>query len=369
MPLFGPPDVGQLKANRDVKGLIKALGYNADAGVRRAAAAALGELGDPRAAEALVSALKSNEWQSDWHDTSAATDALVRLGAAAVGPLVEVLAWHSKVVRVSAAGALAAIGRPAIEPLIGLLGDSDLETRETAGQILAEIGPDAGDALVAALRDPAPGRRQRAARALGEIGDPRAVAALCGALGDPISGVRQTAARSLGEIADPRAADPLANALRDADPAVHKAAALSLAEIRDPRAVEPLLPEVWGPKPQPAIDALVKVGEPAVGPMIARLVDLRARGEEAWIVDEMRKGAAVVLGRLGYPEELAGLVARLFSQDALERTAAVRELERLDATSRLDERGRALITALKPSIELSGDDAASGDDTASDIAS
>jgi len=32
MPLFGPPNVEKLKAKRDVKGLIKALGYQKGAG-------------------------------------------------------------------------------------------------------------------------------------------------------------------------------------------------------------------------------------------------------------------------------------------------------------------------------------------------
>ena len=45
MPLFGPPDVNKLAAKRDLRGLIKALGYQQDVGVR---------IGTVEALEALV---------------------------------------------------------------------------------------------------------------------------------------------------------------------------------------------------------------------------------------------------------------------------------------------------------------------------
>jgi hypothetical protein len=53
MPLFGPPNASKLKAKSDVPGLIKALDFKKDPLVRRDAAVALGELGDPRAVEPL----------------------------------------------------------------------------------------------------------------------------------------------------------------------------------------------------------------------------------------------------------------------------------------------------------------------------
>ena len=63
MPLFGPPDVEKLKARRDVQGLIKALDYQKDAGIRKQAAEALGELRDSRVMDALISALGDPDWQ------------------------------------------------------------------------------------------------------------------------------------------------------------------------------------------------------------------------------------------------------------------------------------------------------------------
>jgi hypothetical protein len=40
MSLFGPPNVEKMKANRDVEGLVKALGYQKDTNVRKEAAGA-----------------------------------------------------------------------------------------------------------------------------------------------------------------------------------------------------------------------------------------------------------------------------------------------------------------------------------------
>jgi HEAT repeat protein len=61
--LFGGsrPDVAALHAAGDVEGLIAALGYKKDAGVRREAAVALGELGDQRARKPLSIALEDDD--------------------------------------------------------------------------------------------------------------------------------------------------------------------------------------------------------------------------------------------------------------------------------------------------------------------
>ncbi|MGB9872500.1 MAG: HEAT repeat domain-containing protein, partial [Anaerolineae bacterium] len=76
MFLFGPPNIEKMKARGDVKGLIKALGYEKDWEIRRDAARALGELKDARAVEPLIAALKDKD--SDVRE--AAAEALDRLG-------------------------------------------------------------------------------------------------------------------------------------------------------------------------------------------------------------------------------------------------------------------------------------------------
>jgi nephrocystin-3 len=84
MPLFGSPNVSKLAAKGDLKGLIKALGYQRDWLVRRQAVEALKAIGDTRAIEALVGALgDSNSTVRD-----EATEALAALGVSAVSAAV-----------------------------------------------------------------------------------------------------------------------------------------------------------------------------------------------------------------------------------------------------------------------------------------
>lgn len=148
-----------------------------EAGVRMAAARALGEIGDARA----------------------------------VDPLTERVADKAESVRWAAAKALREIkDRRAIGPLIEKLGDED------------------GD-----VRFPA-------AYALGGFGDARAVGALIESLADGWGYVRMAAAGSLGEIKDARAVDPLIESLAEEDLLVRLEAALALGAIGNPRAIEPL---------------------------------------------------------------------------------------------------------------------------------
>ena len=58
MGLFGPPNIEKMKAKCDIDGLIKALDYQKDPGVRRAAAEALGDLKEARSVGLLIVALK-----------------------------------------------------------------------------------------------------------------------------------------------------------------------------------------------------------------------------------------------------------------------------------------------------------------------
>src|SRR5450756_828303 len=87
MPLFGPPNVEKLKAKGDIPGLIKALGYGKDWGVRNAAAGALGQIGDARAVGPLIAALKDQ----DSNVRRAAAGALVEISAPSVMPLIAAL--------------------------------------------------------------------------------------------------------------------------------------------------------------------------------------------------------------------------------------------------------------------------------------
>jgi hypothetical protein len=93
---------------------------------RSAAARALGQLGDPRAIEPLISALR------DEHQLvrSEAADALGRVGKDAVIPLLSALEDENQEVRSSAADALAITGDArAVEPVIAIFGAEETLTR------------------------------------------------------------------------------------------------------------------------------------------------------------------------------------------------------------------------------------------------
>jgi len=64
------PNVEKLKENKDVEGLIKALGHK-DHTVRSNAAIALGKIGDKRAVEPLTQALKDKD--SDFQEEAKMT--------------------------------------------------------------------------------------------------------------------------------------------------------------------------------------------------------------------------------------------------------------------------------------------------------
>lgn len=297
MAIFGPPDPAKLEASGDVAGLIKALGYEKDAGVRAAAARSLGRIGDSRAVE----------------------------------PLIAVLGDARRDVRQAAVEALSLIGNPrAIEPIIGLLKDSDPIVRQTAAGALGRVGAPAVEPLCGALTDSTAGVRRAAARALGTIGDPRAIEPLSGALTDSTAGVRQAAAKALARLGwtpesgqpgeayrliekrqwaecvrlGAPAVEPLVAALKRRDKVVRRAAAEALGRIADPRAGKALVAALGDPEPhcrRAATEALIKISGGAFKPVAAALVDANPT---------RRQLARQVLDRTGWLPDKSEAAAR-----------------------------------------------------------
>ncbi len=180
MFLFGPPNVEKMQARRDVQGLIKVLGYKKDDKVRQAAA-----------------------------------EALVKIGAPAVEPLIAALQDKNKDVRRAAAEALGKIrDTRAVEPLIAALKkDEEWYVHKTAAEALGQIGDvRAVEPLIVALKEG--DMRRVSAEALGKIGDTRAVEPLIATLKDKDSDVCKAAAEALGKLGDDRAIEPLIAALK-----------------------------------------------------------------------------------------------------------------------------------------------------------
>src|SRR5674476_493575 len=151
MGLFGPPNVAKLKARGSVKGLLKALEYRDHSDVRKAAAEALGQIGDPGAVEVLAARLKD----SNGSVRKVAVEALVKTGVSAVDALATALEDRGLDARIAAAEALGRIGDPrAVKPLAAALKDRDRAVRIAAAETLREIGdPRAMERLAAALKD------------------------------------------------------------------------------------------------------------------------------------------------------------------------------------------------------------------------
>lgn len=139
MGFFGPPNVEKLKLKKDVAGLIRALQTQKDASMREAAAAALGQIGDARAVDPLIVALKDRDWD------------VCIAAARSLGQMIAALGESDPELREAASRALVQIGAPAVKPFIILLGESGSEIRETAIQALVQIGAPAAELLVTEL--------------------------------------------------------------------------------------------------------------------------------------------------------------------------------------------------------------------------
>ena len=270
MSLFGPPDVGKLKARGNVAGLIRALHYRKDETRREAleALVGMGEQAVPRLVAAIVSG------------SALECEALRRIGVPAVGLLIDALKDDYR--RDSAVSVLGEIGDPrAVDPLIRALidarnrsidrlGNYDTFAAKAAQAALVQLGASAVQPVSAMLSRTGvlPQARECLARVLGKIGDPRAVESLIYVLENPYEAVqvRYGAVLALGEIGDPRAVEPLIATLADKDPMMREAAVLALGEIGDPRAVEPLTATLADKDPtmqEAAVGALGKIRGPA----------------------------------------------------------------------------------------------------------
>ena len=170
----------QLIGEPAVAPLIQVLGHQ-DPSVRAEAARILGEIGDPRATEALAYALGDGAAAGAWTVARTAAKALAEVGDPR-GVMYFVL--HRTNVaddnRDQAIEAARKIGKPAVGPLVGALGSGNDLVRICAADALAAIGPDAYEAvpaLIQGLRDKAGGMRMEAAQALGKVG-PKAMVAV-----------------------------------------------------------------------------------------------------------------------------------------------------------------------------------------------
>jgi len=322
-----------------VPALLQALGDEAE-DVRKAAARALGRIGDRQAVPPLIQALGDE----DEDVRSAAAKALGRIGdPRAVPVLIQALGDGDEDVRKAAAEALGGIGdRQAVPALLQALGDENWRVRSAAAEALGRIGDRrAVPSLLQALGDRDRRVRWAAAEALGRIGDRQAVPALIQALGDEDGWVRWTAAEALGRGAEAfrdaaaarRAARALWWRLTDVDKNVREAAYRALQAVvarwTELAAFDLPRQDPLQPQPEPgwrrAIWALLALASFLLASSVTVLADLLREGvpdsPAAWKALALK---AVGIGLLGAMAPGLAYAARHFWQRARPKTAQER---------------------------------------------
>lgn len=275
-----------------------------------------------------------------------AVDSLVKIGKPAFQPVLNASFRDVNVIRRKACDFFGLLGDPdGVVPLIRLLKDQNNYVRRRAANALIRIGDErAVLPLIRALNDPEVKVRSRAAEALGNIGDPKALDALRSAAQDSIikysvntamnkiktaeeqkkldaqlnqaktkaklgsyecliemldSKNRYNAKKELIKIGEP-AVPSLIEKLETSDKN-NEQIAFTLSEINSSQAIEPLTNYFMAvlvsesESRHQAKDELVRIGEPAVEPLIGAL------NHQNIIVISL---AADALGQIGNPEAL-----------------------------------------------------------------
>lgn len=173
--------LGEIGDKRAIDPLIKILNDPGESRVHGDVARALGKLADTRVTEFLLKALARQESQELYGVTVSIIAALGELGdVRAVQAITEQLQHDQEHVRFWAVKALGMIGDPiAIPPLSEIITDKVLRVRDCAVRSLGEIGDDqAVEPLSKALQDRNSKIRERAEKALRRIGTSKALKAL-----------------------------------------------------------------------------------------------------------------------------------------------------------------------------------------------
>ena len=244
-----------------------------DLEVRRAAAVALGRIGDARATPALVDALTDEPVAVD------AANALAQIGdPAAVDGLLNLVGNDDASVRQAAVSALNSILPPSMsERIIPLLHDPDPNVRESAVKIAGYFGyAEAAGALIELCRDENERVRCAAIEHLPFVEDERAVNVVVQALNEETSKVRAAAARALSNMDAPEVVPALIEALSDEDVWVRYFSARALGRRRSEESVDALEKVVdkdeFNHVRIAALDSLGQIGSPRITSIVERLV-------------------------------------------------------------------------------------------------
>ncbi len=210
----------------------------------------------------------------------------------------------------------------AVPALIELLKTEDSNTRQQIVGVLGKIGTSAIIPLIAALEDENIYVQAKAIKSLGQIKDPRAIEPLIGKLRKGKGIIAKTTIEALVKIGEP-AVPPLINALKSESNSLKTGVAKILGQIGDPRAVEGLIGILEDEKNQvriAAINALGEIGQPsAIESLMGRFTDQDGYAREC---------AAEAIAKIGEPA-LEPLINALGDNRRAVRTDAIRALGEL----------------------------------------
>ncbi|MEO7744737.1 MAG: HEAT repeat domain-containing protein [Actinomycetota bacterium] len=173
-----------------------------DAEVRIVAARALGEIGDPMSARALLAAASGPRAVP----LRIAARSLARLGPGAAPELMRGLRSEQTTSRAVSAEILGLLGVTAAAPALAGAAedDAELDVRIRSARALGRIGVPSALPVLERCTGPDrhPALRAVAARAVGEVGGPIAIELLARLMDDPAHRVAANAARALGRLGD-----------------------------------------------------------------------------------------------------------------------------------------------------------------------
>lgn len=299
----------------------------------------MGRRGEP-AVDALIAALKDNSEQDASSEPSPISEALRRIGTAAVPALLRE-ATGSQDSQDKLAKALAQIGPAATEPLIAALQNETGRVRAIAAQAIGQmrsIPAIAVQPLANCLQVDDPELRAAASAALGHVGklDANVINQLRGLSEDADDRVRSAATLAVATTDGDQeyVTNLLMNAVQDASELVRRSAVVGLTKIESDRG-EVIDALVVGLSDSDSIvrrDAAIAIG--AIGPSARRaterLIELLAGDDNS-----VRAAAATSLGSVAEPTpELAQTLGRaLVGDDDAVSLAALGSLTLMEQTA------------------------------------
>ncbi|HEY9852158.1 MAG TPA: HEAT repeat domain-containing protein [Leptolyngbyaceae cyanobacterium] len=299
-----------------------------DIEIRRAAAIALGRIGDPRSVSALTRLLTA-----DPELMVIVAGALAQIGdRRAFDTLLDLIGHPDAAVRLAVVAALNSLGHPdMLIRTIDLLQDQNPHIRESAVKIAGYFAfNECVTLLLDRCRDPDENVRRAAIELIPYLENAPVLPTLIAALEKETPKVRAAAARALGQMESVLAYPYLLSALKDEDAWVRYYATRAIGWNGYPEAIEVLAKAaVSDPAHQvqiATVEALGRIGGPRAVTILAPIV------ENINASSDLVRVTLTALGEIGHPNSLPPLLSATRSLDPYRRIHAARALGKRGGT-------------------------------------